>query len=114
MAAKHHHEDEEQDIFPRLVRQSSKLTDLIRALKREHTQLVSLWDEITPYLATPASIKDVEGFRPLATRFAEAYRTHVRKENNELLEMAQHIFSNDELKQIGGAMAERRGIKQPI
>ena len=60
------------------------------------------------------SIEDVEAFQAQAERLADAYRSHARKENSELLEMAQHIFGSDELKQIGRAMAERRGVKQPF
>lgn len=114
VAAKHHHEDEEQDVFPRLARQSLKLADLIHSLKQEHERLDALWAEIAPLLAKPASIGDVEAFQALAERFADAYRNHARKENSELLEMAQHVFGSDELKQIGRAMAERRGVKQPF
>lgn len=113
-AAKHHHQDEEQDLFPRLARQSLKLADLIHSLKQEHERLDALWSEIAPLLARPAAIEDAAAFRELAGRFAEAYRNHARKENSEVLEMAQHIFSQDELKQIGRAMAERRGVKQPF
>ena len=114
VAAKHHHEDEEQDVFPRLARQSLKLADLVHTLKLEHEQLEALWAKLSPLLAKPASIEDVNSFQALAERFADAYRTHVRKENSELLEMAQHIFSSDELMQIGRAMAERRGVKLPL
>lgn len=114
VAAKHHHEDEEQDVFPRLARQSLKLADLIHSLKQEHERLDALWAEIAPLLAKPVSIEDVEAFQAQAERLADAYRSHARKENSELLEMAQHIFGSDELKQIGRAMAERRGVKQPF
>jgi len=114
VAAKHHHQDEEQDLFPRLARQSLKLADLIHQLKQEHVRLDALWDEIAPLLAKPATIEDTEAFQSLAERFADAYREHARRENSELLDMAQHIFSSDELKQIGQAMAERRGVKKPL
>ena len=114
VAAKHHHEDEEQDVFPRLAHQSLKLADLIHSLKKDHEQLEALWAGIAPLLAKPAGIEDIEAFQTLAGRFADAYRTHARMENSELLDMAQHIFSSDELKQIGRAMAERRGVKQPF
>lgn len=114
IAAKHHHEDEEQDLFPRLARQSLKLADLVHTLKQDHQQLDALWTEIEPILAKPASIKDVENFQSLAERFAGAYREHARRENTDLLDMAQHIFSSDELKKIGQNMAERRGVKQSI
>ncbi len=111
VAAKHHHEDEEQDLFPRLASQSLKLADLIHALKQDHERLAAPWAEISPLLANPATIDDKVAFQSLAQQFAEAYRNHARKENSELLEMAQHSLSSDELKQIGGAMAERRGVK---
>lgn len=114
VAAKHHHQDEEQDVFPRLARQSLKLADLIHTLKQEHEQLDALWAEIAPLLTKPASIEDIESFQTLAGRFADAYRAHVRKENSELLDLAQHIFGSDELKQIGRAMAERRGVKSAV
>ncbi len=114
VAAKHHHEDEEQDLFPRLARQSLKLADLIHTLKREHEELEALWAEIAPLLAKPRSIENVETFQALAKRFAGAYRNHASKENSDLLEMARHIFSSDELKEIGRAMAERRGVKPSV
>jgi hemerythrin-like domain-containing protein len=111
IAARHHHKDEEQDLFPRLARQSLKLADLIHTLRQEHEKLDALWAEIEPLLAKPASIEDIEAFQSLAERFADAYREHARRENSELLDMAQHILGSDELKKIGQAMAERRGVK---
>ena len=51
---------------------------------------------------------------PRGLEIAAAYREHVRRENSDLLDMAQHIFGSDELKKIGQAMAERRGVKHPF
>jgi len=114
VAAKHHHQDEEQDLFPLLARQSLKLADQVHQLKLEHERLDTLWVEVEPLLPKLSTIEDVEAFQTLAKRFAAAYREHARSENSELLEMIQHIFSSNELKQIGQAMAERRGVKQPF
>lgn len=108
-AAQHHHQDEEQDIFPRLARQSLKLADLVHQLKQEHQKLDTLWQELEPLLARPASLEDMEAFRSVANRFADAYRSHALKENEDLLDIAVHIFSSEELKAIGDSMAERRG-----
>lgn len=113
-AARHHHEDEEQDVFPRLARQSLKLAGLIHSLEQEHSRLEALWLEMEPLLAEPARIENTEEFQSLATKFAQAHRAHVQKENSELLTQAIHIFSNGELTEIGRSMAERRGIKQPF
>jgi hemerythrin-like domain-containing protein len=110
VAAKHHHQDEEQDLFPRLARQSLKLADLIHQLKQDHEKLDALWEQLEPLLKHPAKIEDATAFLELSQQFAEAYRAHVRRENEDLLDMAQHIFGSDELKQIGEKMAERRGL----
>jgi len=110
-AGRHHHQDEEQEVFPRLSRQSLKLADLVYGLRKDHELMDELWQELEPLLVRPASITDTAAFSRLAARFAEAYRHHVEKENVELLELARHILSSDELKKIGNAMAERRGLR---
>jgi len=110
VAGRHHHQDEEQDLFPRLARQSLKLAELVHQLKQEHQVLDALWEQLQPLLAKPATIEDSTAFLALAQQFAEAYRTHVQRENEELLDRAQHIFGRDELKQIGEKMAERRSV----
>ena len=111
VAGKHHHQDEEQDIFPRLARQSLKLADIVHQLKQEHQAIDALWQQLDPLLSHPATIQQSENFGQLAQQLADAYRAHVRKENEDLLDIAQHIFGSDELKQIGEKMAERRGLQ---
>ena len=111
VAGKHHHQDEEQNIFPPLARTSLKLADLVHQLKQEHEKLDALWAGLAPLLARPASIEDIDAFGEMARQFADAYRAHVRRENEDLLDIAQHIFSSDELKKIGEKMAERRGLQ---
>jgi hemerythrin-like domain-containing protein len=110
-SARHHHNDEEQDLFPRLARESLKLADLIHRLKQDHVEIDALWQELEPLLLRPSHISDPLGFRELCSRFDDAYRRHIRVENNELLEMARHIFSQAELKKLGASMAERRGVR---
>lgn len=112
-AGRHHHEDEEQELFPRIARQSLKLADLVHRLRKEHENLDILWLNLEPQLARPANIQNVALFKADAEALAEAYQNHVKMENEELLEMAQHIFGKDELKKIGEGMAKRRGIKLP-
>ncbi len=110
VAGKHHHQDEEQDLFPRLARQSLKLADMVHRFKLDHEKLDAMWAELEPLLARPAKIEDTDTFMTLAQQYADAYSDHARRENEDLLDMAQHIFGSDELKQIGEKMAERRGI----
>ncbi len=110
VAGKHHHQDEEQDLFPRLARQSLKLADLVHRFKQDHEKLDAQWAELEPLLARPAKIEDTDAFLDMAQQYADAYRDHARRENEDLLDMAQHIFGRDELNEIGEKMAERRGI----
>ena len=110
-AAVHHHQDEEQDLFPRLVRQSLKLADVIHGLKQDHARLEAAWQAIEPLLARPANISDIDAFRREAQAMADAYRAHIEHETSDLLDVAQHILSSDELRQMGITMAERRGLR---
>ncbi|MCW8917901.1 MAG: hemerythrin domain-containing protein [Gammaproteobacteria bacterium] len=111
VAGKHHHQDEEQDLFPRLACVSLKLADRVYRLKQQHQSIDALWQQLVPLLTRPTEISDTAAFQALARQFATAYRDHIRQENEELLEIAQHIFSREELRQIGEKMAERRGIQ---
>lgn len=111
-AGKHHHQDEEVDVFPKLIRQSLKLADMVHALKKDHAEMDRLWDELESLLRRPADIQDLDAFTRLAQAFSALYRKHIAVENDELLAMAQHILSSRQLKEIGSAMAERRGIKR--
>ena len=48
-----HHRDEEEDLFPRLNRQSMKIAEMIFSLKKEHEQLDRLWNDLLPVLKQP-------------------------------------------------------------
>lgn len=110
-AGRHHHADEEQEIFPRLARQNLRLADLVHRLRRDHEAMDELWRQLEPLLARPATITDPAAFGELVARFSEVYRHHIALENDELLERAGHILSRDELQKIGARMAERRGVR---
>jgi hemerythrin-like domain-containing protein len=109
-SAVHHHEDEEQDLFPILNRQSLKLADIVYRLKKDHEQLDRLWQQLLPDLNKPGSLAENSAFADHAKAFCEAYGDHITVENKELLSMAQHILSQKQLQEIGKSMARRRGL----
>ncbi len=113
-AAQKHHQDEVEDLFPYLARQSLKLADLIHGLKKEHQCQDELWPKLSPQLMRPAAITSAEEFRSTVNAYIESMQRHITIENEELLEVAQHILSSAELKRIGKSMAERRGIALPM
>lgn len=112
-SARLHHQDEEDDLFPLLARQSLKLADLIHALRQEHKQLDILWAALEDSLKQITRLEDLEPFVASATRFCELNRQHVIRENMEFLPVAASSLSSEQIKDIGVAMAGRRGVRFP-
>jgi pyridoxamine 5'-phosphate oxidase len=107
-----HQQDEETDLFPILNRQSLKLADIVFRLRKDHEQLRKLWDGLLLDLKKGPALADDHAFADQVAAFCSAYRDHIRRETRELLSMAQHILSNQQLQEIGRAMARRRGIRR--
>jgi len=106
-----HHRDEEEDLFPRINRQSLKIAELVHTLKKEHEILDGLWQTMAAVLKRlPEDGFDAD-FRRAAAEFTALNRQHIQRENSELLPLASNSLSEDVLKQIGEAMARRRGVR---
>ena len=106
-----HHRDEEEDLFPRMNRQSIRIAELIRDLKQEHVKLDQLWDIITPELKKLPDENFSDDFLQASSEFCALSRQHVNRENMEFLPLAASSLSELELKDIGESMAERRGVR---
>jgi hemerythrin-like domain-containing protein len=111
-SAVHHHEDEELDLFPLLNAQSLKLAEIIYTLKQDHQQLDQLWQQLAADLQQASTLADNPDFAEHVAQFCNAYREHIDLENRELLFMAQHSLSSNQLEDIGNSMAKRRGVKR--
>ena len=108
-AAPLHHMDEEQDLFPRLVRTSLRLAETIHRLRQDHEQLDRAWQELAPRLQRPpADEAAVAELQTLAATFCDLYRRHLEVEEQDFLSLARHLLSSAELQRIGRAMEERR------
>jgi hemerythrin-like domain-containing protein len=108
-AGRHHHGDEDEDLFPLLARQSLKLADKVHRARQDHAALDGLWQQLAPLLERPATITDPALFAAAADAFCARQLQHLGYEEEELLEVAQHILGRDDLKRLGNAMAKRRG-----
>lgn len=108
-SARLHHQDEETDLFPLLARQSLKLAELVHALRREHDQLETLRAALETGLKQVTQLDDPDTFVTTATRFCALNRQHVQREDMELLPVAASSLSSEQIKDIGVAMAGRRG-----
>ncbi len=107
-AGKLHHMDEEQDLFPVLIGSSLKIATIIHGLKQDHIKIDNSWDKLAPLLARPASIEENPEFNQWVTEFCQANRKHIQTEEEDLLSMAQHMLSTEQLQQLGKNMKERR------
>lgn len=112
-SAELHHRDEEEDLFPRLIRQSLKIAELVYGLKKEHQQLESLWKTLSPELKRLPAEGFSEKFGKAAAEFCSLYRAHIDRENMEFLPLVANSLSQQELAAIGESMAERRGVHLP-
>ena len=106
-----HHRDEEEDLFPRINRQSLKIAELIHTLKKEHETLDALWNNIAPELKQPPDNGFSNTFKQAATEFSTLCTQHIERENRELLPLASNSLSRQTLLEIGEKMAARRGVK---
>jgi len=106
-----HHRDEEEDLFPRVGRTSLKMAEVVHRLKQEHGRLDAAWADLGPMLENIQHVTDHARFAQLVADFCQGYRDHIRLEEREFLDRAQHLLSSAELKKIGRAMQERRRPK---
>ena len=106
-----HHRDEEEDLFPRINRQSLKIAELVHRLKQEHQELSQLWGRIAADLKSLPQDGFSDDFITAAREFCHINRAHITLENMELLPMASGILSQQDLGAIGETMAARRGVR---
>jgi hemerythrin-like domain-containing protein len=110
-AALHHHEDEEQDIFPLLIRTSLKMAGIINQLKNDHRQSDEQWAQLAPLLAQPRNIDDLDSFQQQVSEFCNAQRDHIKREEHDFFDIAQHMLSSEQLQKVSKSMKDRREPK---
>lgn len=113
-----HHQDEEQDFFPALLRyakrsQKKKLQALIEDLNADHEEMERAWHALRANLE--GVIADtVPTLDPdLVDRFQTIYFAHIQREEAEAFAAAVDCLPPEELERIGRAMAARRNVAYP-
>lgn len=116
-SARHHHADEEEDLFPALIESMAGsdavcLREMIEGLAADHRLLEAAWRRLRNVLerivageSTSLTSDDVEALVGL-------YERHIRREEDELLPMAARLLGEDDLARVGRAMRKRRGIDE--
>ena len=109
-AGKHHHRDEEDDLFPMLIEHEAALNTLVETLREAHRTMDSVWEQLQAMLTDLPSV-DTAAFELIAEQFIAMNREHVALENRELLPRAATLLSNKQQEQLGQAMATRRNVE---
>ena len=115
-----HTADEEESLFPRLRQMNSPEAD--EALKRievleadhiaadrDHQQVDVLGRKWLAGGQLPPA--DLEELTALLDRLQQMYARHIKLEDTSLFPAARRLLSQDQVRQIGREMAERRGLK---
>lgn len=112
-AARHHHADEEVDLFPALIESMAGsdavcLRELTASLVADHRELEHRWSGLRRQLEPVALGQAAMLAGDAVQAFVSLYERHIAREESELLPMAQRLLSDEELDRIGLAMRVRR------
>lgn len=114
VAGRHHHDDEELDLFPALrASGDSEAHSLIARLLAEHVEMESAWQALRPPLAALAQGLESVPDAGTVARFIALYRAHIALENPHLLPLAARLLNHEQQVSIGRRMAQRRGVEFP-
>jgi hemerythrin-like domain-containing protein len=115
-AGRHHHEDEERDVFPFLLgaapaAELAGINRIVARLRDDHAAMMAEWLRLRPALVRMAA-GDSAALSPAGVdRFCTLYREHMEIEESELLPFARRVIGPEAAARIGHAMAARRGVR---
>lgn len=118
-AAPRHHEDEEIDLFPRLLdklRNASSgpaaehIGAAIQSLLADHEEMHGLWAAIREQLVKVEAGDAPEFDEAQVLLFVTRYRAHIEIEEGEIGPALKRMLKAKDLAEIGRAMAQRRGV----
>lgn len=112
-AGRHHHEDEEQDLFPRLLAaatatERTRVASLIEQLHIEHTGMEQAWQALRVPLERIGKGEAAQLDLAAVRSFGGLYRSHIALEESELLPVARSLLVPETMAALGRAMAARR------
>lgn len=109
-AAPNHHADEEESLFPRLLRLgSAEVRLVIEALERDHVELAGDWTKLRPLLAAIAAGERDNLSPKQVTDVTTHYEGHIGREEGELFPLVAELCDAATIADIGREMARRRG-----
>lgn len=119
-AAPHHHADEEEDLFPKVLRAAEASSDracafdLVSHLLVDHRNMEAAWARVRAALESLQSGEKTELDNQPCKEFARSYSGHIEREDKQLFPLAARLLSKADLESLGNAMARRRGLPPPL
>ncbi|MFA5825137.1 MAG: hemerythrin domain-containing protein [Gallionellaceae bacterium] len=108
-AGRHHHDDEEKDLFPLLCASpSSAAHALVARLLEEHKVMDAAWLQLRSCLTALEDGKSAALDTAAAEHFIGVYDRHIALENSQLLPLAKQLLTAAQLETLGRSMAARR------
>ena len=107
LAAPLHHQDEEQDFFPLLLRYAPQAQDAIQQLQSQHHTLHQQWQKLAAEFTQLTNHTLTTLNAQIAHDFVAAYHAHLAIEE-PLFELGKQHIPPHELTRIGKNMAQRR------
>jgi hemerythrin-like domain-containing protein len=118
-AAPRHHDDEEVDLFPAVLRRLAAGSDparlalvsaAVERLQREHEDMSRLWSALRVELARVECGEQPDFDPAVVAQFIDHYASHIELEETEIGSAARDLLTPADLAAIGQAMAARRGV----
>lgn len=110
-AGQNHHDDEEQDLFPRLLATpNAEVHELIARLLDEHKVMDMTWQQLRPLLLAIAEDRSEELDIKAVEHFILVHDRHISLENAQLLPLAAILLDHIQLEALSKSMAARRGV----
>lgn len=112
-AGVNHHQDEEVDLFPRLIARGpvesrQRVSALIEWSKNEHVAMNAAWDRLRTQLQQIAQGDSAELSSDEVANFGARYLCHMDREDNELFPYAAQLLTQADLDEMCEAMKARR------
>lgn len=111
IAAPLHHDDEEKDFFPALVKVAPQAKSDVDELERQHIHLHTNWTALSAQLDELIQDQRDRVENSLIEQFIAAYDKHIALEE-PLFEMGKQFLPPEQLNKMGKIMAERRKVRE--
>jgi hemerythrin-like domain-containing protein len=115
-----HHDDEERDLFPAVLRvaqpgdEADRAKSMVAQLVREHREIAQLWKQLEPAVQAIAN-----GYLPridsaLLHELVRRFNEHVRTEEEEFLPFAQQVLARqaEDMAMLGLALHRRHEVEE--